>query len=250
MSTDIVLSTTSPSTVLVRQSRFFSSLPTSLLQEMAQKFRMEEWPKGVVIDPDRLMERFHILLDGQLEIRRSNPDTGREITLDLLYPGDSFDVVVLLDGQPHDVIVSPLSPLRLISVPMETMRQWIWTYPELNRQFLPYLARKMRDQENLTASVVLYDISTRLSRIILKHIARIRAYSGNKQDEHKTHLVNGFSDEVLARMVGSVRQVVNKHLQYWKSRGVIDKKRNQLMINDLEALKREAELAEASFDGV
>jgi|GEM_PF-5436134 len=32
---------------------------------------------------------------------------------------------------------------------MAMMRIWIWTYPDLNKQFLAYLAGKMREQENL-----------------------------------------------------------------------------------------------------
>lgn len=247
MSNTIVHIPHSPSTTLVRQSRFFQSLPQPLLADIAEKFRMEEWPKGIVVDPDVLLQRFYIVLDGQLEIRRGNPDSGREITLDMLYPGDSFDVVCLLDNKPHDVIASPLMMLKLISVPIDTMRQWLWTYPELNKQFLPYLARKMREQEDLTTTVALHDISVRLGRILLKHIDKINAYSGKPAEEHKTHLINGLSDDVLARMVGSVRQVVNKHLQHWKSQGILNKKRNQLMINDLEALKKEVKITSSGL---
>jgi hypothetical protein len=42
-------------------------------------------------------------------------------------------------------------------------------------------------------------------------------------------------------MSGSVRQVVNKHLQILKSKGIIDKKRNLLIIKDLSALRKEAQ---------
>ncbi len=247
MSNDIRYIPQTPSSSLVRQSRFFSTLPPELLREMSVQFRMDEWPKGQVVNASKLLERFYILIDGQLEMRRANPDTGREVMLDMLYPGDSFDIVVLLDGEPHDLIISPFTALRLISVPIDVMRKWLWTYPELNQQFLPYLARKIREQENLTTSIVLYDISTRLSRIILKHIDKIKSYTGKKGDEHQDHLINGYSDEALARMVGSVRQVVNKHLQYWKSKGILNKKRNQLMIHDLDALRRAADMTEASL---
>lgn len=248
MSRQIVHVPHAPSSALVKQSYFFQQLPQQLLTEMAEKFRLEEWPKGVIVEPDLLLQRFHILLDGQLEVRRSNPDTGREITLDMMYPGDSFDVICLLDNKPHNATISPLTMLRLISIPIETMRQWLWTYPELNQQFLPYLARKMREQEDLTTSVALHDVSARLARILLKHIDRISAYKGKRSDEHKSHLINGFSDDVLARMVGSVRQVVNKNLQYWKSQGVLNKKRNQLMINDLEALRKEVEKTDSGLE--
>ena len=52
-------------------------------------------------------------------------------------------------------------------------------------------------------------------------------------------------------MTGSVRQVINKQLQHWKKEDIIDKKRNQLIIKDLEALEKEAKytqnLANAPF---
>ncbi len=41
-------------------------------------------------------------------------------------------------------------------------------------------------------------------------------------------------------MSGTVRQIVNKQLQRWKKDGILDKKRNQLIIKDLEALEKEA----------
>ena len=98
----------------------------------------------------------------------------------------------------------------------------------------------MREQEQQVCSLVLHDVTTRLSRIILDHINKIKLYSGTKEAEHQHHLVNGLSDETLARMTGSVRQVINKQLQHWKQTGVIDKKRNQLIVKDLEALEKAA----------
>jgi CRP-like cAMP-binding protein len=228
------------SSQLVKQSPLFASLPEELIQEITQHFHLIKWQKGDYINPDNLLTQFYFLQEGQLEMKRNNPDTGREVTLDMLYPGDSFDITTLLDGKAHDVILAPIKSLRLISVPMEMMRKWIWTYPELNQKFLPYLAQKMREQEDLASSFVLHDMTTRLSRLILKHINKIQHYTGKKEDEQKTHLINGLSDETLARMVGSVRQVVNKQLQYWRSQGIINKKRNQLIINDLDAIYKEA----------
>jgi CRP/FNR family cyclic AMP-dependent transcriptional regulator len=38
--------------------------------------------------------------------------------------------------------------------------------------------------------------------------------------------------------------VINKQLQHWKKEGTLDKKRNQLIIKDLEALVKEAKYTE------
>ena len=46
-------------------------------------------------------------------------------------------------------------------------------------------------------------------------------------------------------MTGSVRQVINKQLQHWKKQDIIDKKRNQLIIKDLEALEKAAKYTDS-----
>ncbi|RTZ62596.1 MAG: Crp/Fnr family transcriptional regulator, partial [Gammaproteobacteria bacterium] len=139
--------------------------------------------------------------------------------------------------QPHDMTVLPDGDIEVLSSPIETMRQWLWQYPELNRNFMPYLAQRMRDQEDMTANIALYDTVSRLSRLILKHATLNRDYHGKESDAHKTHLINGFSDEMLARMIGSVRQVVNKHLQFWQRSGVLSKQRHSLEIKNLQELE-------------
>ncbi len=228
------------SPVLVKQANMFADLPTKLIEDFQQEFQLNEWYKGDYINSDILSKRFFVVIDGQLEIKKSNSETGREATLDMLYAGDCFDLMVLFDDQPHDVIISPLTTVKLLSVKLATMRHWLWTYPEFNQQFMPYLAKKMREKEQQASDLILHDVPTRLSRIILDHINKIKFYTGTKEAEHQHHLVNGLNDETLARMTGSVRQVINKQLQLWKKADIIDKKRNQLIIKDLEALEKAA----------
>jgi CRP-like cAMP-binding protein len=228
------------SPVLVKQANLFADLPAELIEDFQQEFQLNEWHKGDYFNSALLTQRFFVVIEGQVEIKQSNPETGRETTLDMLYAGDCFDLIVLLDDQPHDVIVSPLTTIKLLSVKLETMRQWLWSYPEFNQQFMPYLAQKMREKEELASSLILHNVTTRLSRIILNHINKIKFYITGKEDEQQHHIVNGLNDDTLARMSGTVRQIVNKQLQLWKKDGTIDKKRNQLIIKDLEALEKEA----------
>ena len=227
---------TRTSGALIQKCHLFATLEKNLVKEMATYFKAERWEKSTYIDHKTLNDKFHILIQGRIEMMRINPDTGRSVTLDLLQPGDGFDIVTLLDGQPHEMFLSPVEELRLISVPIKKMREWIWKYPELNKQFMPYIAKKLRAQEDKTTDFALHDTVTRLSRVLLKNLDLHFSYKGKSQDAHKQHLISGLSDEMLARMVGSVRQVVNQHLQHWKQDGVINKTRNRIRINDLQVL--------------
>jgi CRP/FNR family cyclic AMP-dependent transcriptional regulator len=122
---------------LVKQVNIFADLPPKLIEDFQQEFQLNEWRKGDYINSNILTKRFFVVIEGQLEIKKSNPDTGREATLDMLYAGDCFDLMVLFDDLPHDVIISPLTTVKLLSVRLTTMRHWLWTYPEFNQQFMP-----------------------------------------------------------------------------------------------------------------
>jgi len=110
------------SPVLVKQANMFADLPSKLIEDFQQEFQLNEWYKGDYINSDILMKRFFVVIDGQLEIKKSNPETGREATLDMLYAGDCFDLMVLFDDQPHDVIISPLTTVTLLSVKLARKR--------------------------------------------------------------------------------------------------------------------------------
>ena len=100
------------SSKLVQQSHLFAALPEDLVQDMTEHFRAERWGKKAYIDQDTLQHRFFLLLEGRIEMMRTNPDTGRSITLDLLHPGDGFDIITLLDGRPHEMFFSPIEDLK------------------------------------------------------------------------------------------------------------------------------------------
>jgi len=225
---------------LIQKCHLFATLEKNLVKEMATYFKAEKWEKSTYVDHQTLKDKFHILIQGRIEMMRINPDTGRSVTLDLLQPGDGLDIITLLDGQPHEVFFSPVEELRLISVPIKKMREWIWKHPELNKQFMPYIAKKLRAQEDKTTDFALHDTVTRLSRILLTNLDHKFSYKGEQKNEYQQHLVSGLSDEMLARMVGSVRQVINQHLQHWKHDGIINKTRNLIRINDLQSLFNDA----------
>ena len=66
-------------------------------------FRRDTWRRGVQLDPHIFQERFYMLIDGRVEIMRSNPETGRNITLYISGQGDGIDIIALLTTTPHEI---------------------------------------------------------------------------------------------------------------------------------------------------
>lgn len=220
---------------VLSRSPLFAGLAESLLDDMLSLFRRDTWRRGVHLDPDIFQERFFLLIEGRLEVMRINPQTGRSITLYILGPGDGIDMVTLLNTKPHEMISMALDDVALISVPIGAARDWIDRHPEFNRNFLPYLGEQMRQMEDLVSDLVLHDTMTRLARLILRHIVPHHPHSGD--GIYRLKLIHDLHDEGLARMVGSVRQVVNRHLQHWRRQGILHKQKFQIEVADLESLQ-------------
>ncbi len=221
------------------QTALFNGLAEEVLDDMLSLFRRDTWRKGVQLNAEMFQARFYLLIDGRVEVTRVNPETGRCITLSLLGPGDGIDVVTLLNNDPHDVQPIAIDDVALISVPIKDARDWIDQHPEFNRNFLPYLGEQMRKLEDLSTDLALHDTMTRLARLILRHVAPHHPHSVNHK--YTLKLIHDLHDESLARMVGSVRQVVNRHLQHWRKQGILHKQNFHTEVRELEALQQYAD---------
>ena len=221
------------------QSPLFAGLEEQVLDDMLTLFRRDTWRRGLQLDPGIFQERFYLLIDGRLEVMRINPNTGRSVTLYLLGPGDGIDVVTLLSSHPHEVLPVALDDIALISVPIADARRWIDRHPDFNRTFLPYLGEQIRKLEDLATDLALHETMTRLARLILRHVAPDHPQS--RHGNHHLRLIHDLNDESLARMVGSVRQVVNRHLQHWRKLGILHKHKFRTEVAELEALQTYAE---------
>ncbi len=222
----------------LKNSSLFAGLEETVLEKMLLMFTRRTWTCGSRLSGEQNMVRFHIILSGRIKVVRSHPDTGRSITLWLFGPGDGFDIITLLDNEVHDVVPVALDDIALLTTPLETMRQWIIDHPDFNRCFLPYMGKLMRQMEDLSSSLALHDTITRLSGLILHFVESDRL--ADLDNTYPVALINDLSHDSLASMVGSVRTVINRHLQHLKKEGVVEFHRGFLAVKNLEKLAAHA----------
>ena len=220
---------------ILAKSALFADLDKEALEEMLRIYQRETWPKGAHLPPDLSSRLFTVVISGRVELTRTNPDTGRQVTLFTLVPGDAFDVIGLLDGKEHEVAPVALEPLVTITAPIGRVRAWVEANPVFNRAFLPYLGAKIRELENLSSDLALHQTVYRLATLILEQATPIPRLNG--EGHERAPLINTLSDEAMARMIGTVRVVVNRHLQNLTEMGLIRTRRGELVVRDLEELK-------------
>jgi CRP-like cAMP-binding protein len=213
----------------------FDSIDSDLLKEINQIGKIRTFLKGSpAFDSDKTLKYFYIILDGVIKVYRYNPKNNREQTLYILKQNDFFDTLTLLDGKYHEVMTMTLETSKVLELPIHKVREWIETKPEFNRAFFPYMAKQLREVEELATDISLYDTSTRLIKLLLKNI-------DSKNPLKELKLLQKLSHEELASMIGSVRAVVNRYLQQLKKEGIIDIKRKKIAINDVKKLLERVE---------
>ncbi|BDY13113.1 Crp/Fnr family transcriptional regulator [Hydrogenimonas cancrithermarum] len=213
----------------------FEGLGGQLIDEINRIGVIREYRKGFpAMDPDDTLRHFYIIIEGRIKVYRYNPETNREQTLYLLGPHDMFDVLTVLDGKRHDVMTEALDDVKALELPIEKVREWLETNPAFNRAFFPYMAKQMRQVEELASDLSLYDTSTRLMKLILKNLDL-------KNPVKPLGLLQNLPHEEIASMIGTVRHVVNRHLQQLKREGILNIERKKLAVNDVKKLLEKVE---------
>ena len=213
----------------------FEGLDPGTLRVMTENLTMESWPeRSIVMVPQKTTSRFYVVLRGRVKITRQNHKNGREITLFLLGPGDGFNVVSLLDGQPHEVCAQTLDTVEALSAPIVQWKDWLEAYPALRLAVRKYIYLRLCDLSELACDLALHDTMTRLSHLILR-------YCNDRLTCSDINLISDLSHEELAHMIGTVRVVVNRLLAELKREGIIDTQGGRLHVLNLEMLLRKSE---------
>ena len=215
------------------ETTLFKGLPKEALQTIISECDFKEWQKGENIDSDLLNRYLFIILSGKVKITQIDPQSGRSVALFLLQRGDIYDFLPLLDGKTHLSFPIPLESCSVLCTPLETARQWLRNYPELNREILPYLGEKIRQLESFSISLVFHDTTTRLANLILRHT---QSNPNNEKEHYPVALINNLSHESLAELIGSVRTVVSTQLRKLKEEGIVVSEHGKLAVKNLEKL--------------
>ena len=213
-----------------------------IFKELDQSFEQQFLQYGKVVSFKKketpflngeLSHHFYIVLQGKIKSFQMNIDNAREQTLFVYRAGDMFDTLVLLDGKPHDVLYEVLERSEALELPIEKVREWLQNNEQFNRLFFPYIASQMRHTEELASDLSLHSTSERLSKLLLQNM--------NPNDPHYYQLLQNLSKTEIAKLLGTVRNVVERHLKELEAEQVIENQRKNIYVKDVKKLLEQSE---------
>ena len=217
----------------LRDVPFLAVLPAADLGELAGRMHPRRYRAGAAIfhreDPGSTL---HIIRSGRVKLVLASPE-GREVTVQILGPGDFFGELALLDGGPRSASAVALEPVTTLTLDRAPFIATLERHPEVAGKLLAILGDRLRRTDELISDILFLDLPARLAKQLLA-----------LADEHGSAGAAGIridlrlSQSELAAIVGATRESVNRCLNAYADRGLVALDRDAITILDPEALRR------------
>ena len=142
----------------------------ALDEEAAESLRASMTPvsvdKGeVLFSEGEAGDRLFVILDGKIKLGASSSD-GRETLLGVLGPGEMFGELSLFDPGPRNATATAVADTTLIGLGSDDLGTWLNGRPDVARQLLRALARRLRRTNEALADLVFSDVPGRVAKAL------------------------------------------------------------------------------------
>jgi len=171
------------------------------------------------------------VLSGRVRISAINNE-GKEITLNVISPGQVFGEIALLDGQPRSAAATAIEDTLLLVVERRHFLPFLEKNQNLTSRMLAVLCERLRSTSIALEQIALFDLETRLARLILK-----LAMDYGRPSAGGTRIELKLSQRDISNLVAASRESVNKQLAEWREDGVLTFDGGYIVLHRIDELQ-------------
>jgi CRP/FNR family transcriptional regulator, cyclic AMP receptor protein len=158
---------------------------------------------------------------------------GKEVTLNVIKPGEIFGEMALLDGLPRSADATAIEDTLLLVVERRNFLPFLRQNDDLYLRLLAVLCDRLRQTSMALEDLALFDLPVRLARILLK-LAKDYGRPGSTG----TRIDLKLSQRDLSNLVASSRESVNKQLRLWRESGAVNIEDGFIVLRHSDELER------------
>lgn len=217
-----------PRAVSVRELRalhspFFDELAPDDLEAVGKAMFQRRYPAGqIVLLEGAASSVLYVVQAGRLKLFKTSP-RGREQVLRLLRPGDMFNEVAVFDEGPNPASAQAIEDCTLYLLRRRDLLRFVAERPGIALAITRTFARRLREALNLVEDLAFRDVTSRLAKILLE-----------RQDGSAPRV----TQELLAAMAGSRREVVGRALKALSLEGAVRLERGRIRVLDRKVLEQ------------
>lgn len=185
-----------------------------------------------LISEDQAGDQIFLLIEGSVKIYVTKGD--RDVILGLRGRGEILGELAVLDGNGRSANVLTQTPCIVGTISRHDFWNTLWEMPPIPYNVAVLLAERVRRLTARLQAMATLDVRGKLAFQIATMVAEHAVINGEGDFE----IPFPFTQEELARMVGTSRAQTNQALAAWKRAGTIQTARHHLIVRDLPALHK------------
>ncbi len=224
---------------VLAQLPLFADLPAAEIARVGGAMRRRRYPKGSLIHAAGAMGAdLYIIASGRVIIQLPS-ERGEELTLRLLWRGDFFGEISLVDDAPWYGDAIAFDDCELLLLGKREFLALLDAHPSVHRRLLAIVCGRLRHNARFARDLAFLDVPTRLARALVTLVESGGwGWTGERQarDVGMVEITQG----ALAAHVGATRESVNKWLGYYERQGYLSRERDRIAVLRLDELRARA----------
>ena len=201
----------------LKKFNLLQSLSPEEMEQLSQKvidsIVKKKQPIYLSGDPN---EWLYFLKRGRVKVTRTD-ESGKEITLIILEPGEIFGELGIFDDSPRETTAIALEDSLICTMRRRDFEELLQRKPELSLHLNKLMGFRLRHIEHRIEELIFRDVPTRLARLIL------RMLENHKQEtKHGVRIGIKLTQQELANLIGATREMTSTVLNQFKKEGLIN----------------------------
>ncbi len=206
----------------LHENRYLAGLDNTILAFLARHTRLLSYDVDeLIVSEGQECEGLFFIDSGRVKIFK-NSSSGREMIINVIGNGESFNEVPVLDQLENPVNVGAVIETTIWLIDAQALRRVIADHPQACQQIIINLSQNLRMLVDKVAELSFYTVTARLSSLLGQLSAeQLSGDTGTR-----------LTQDDLASRIGTVREVVARSLKELEKSGAIDVERGKIRILD------------------
>jgi len=211
----------------LRSLPYFTALSAEDLRRVENEISERSFSKGEILflegEPGHGL---YVVKSGRVRIFKSSPQ-GREQVLFIAKQGDSFNDVPVFDGGPNPASASALEPSTVYVIPRESLLSIVADCPAA-QAIIKLFAARLRHLTTVVEDLSFRSVVSRMAKMLLD----LAVAEGGPSPMPR------LTQDEMAAVVGSVRDVIGRALRTLERTGAIKIEGQRILVIAPEKLRR------------
>lgn len=217
----------------LKHIRLFDGLTPFEIEAVERQASMQEvkrrQPLYVPGDPS---SNVYVLKRGRVKIANTDA-TGKEITFEILEPGEVFGELEALDGLPRATAAEALDDALICAIPRDAFTQYLAMHPAVTVELTKIIGLRLRKIQSRVEDLVFRDVPARLAHLLIE-----LGKNDGVADTVGTRIKAKLTHQEMANLIGCSRETVSATLGQFRDQGLISMDGRMMTIVNQEGLRK------------